>query len=233
MAYVEEIKQLDGACKRVSDGILPRDKTVTALIIAAASDVQLCNAILEVLETKDLVTLHTDFCIRVAELCSKNRNVHGLSREFGLYKAAIEKNPNSIKATLEFGNVFLADGKYVHANEFFEKAVVLSKAANNMVLQEQAYFGWSKGLAALSEIDKAIETMEAGAKAEGVPPYRSSFWAPAYLMVLNYSDTRSRDDVSRTHLEWGKWQREVIGPYERPATRNRDRNRKLRIGQAT
>jgi predicted O-linked N-acetylglucosamine transferase (SPINDLY family) len=153
-----------------------------------------------------------------------------LSREFVLYKAALQKNPNSIKATLEAGNMFLADGKYAQANEFFEKAVVLSKAANNMVLQEKAYFGWSNGLAALSEIDKAVEAMEAGAKAEGVPPYRSSFWAPAYLMVLNYSDTRSRDDVSRTHLEWGKWQREVIGPYERPATRNRDRNRKLRIG---
>jgi predicted O-linked N-acetylglucosamine transferase (SPINDLY family) len=118
----------------------------------------------------------------------------------------------------------------VHANEFFEKAVVLSKAANDMVLLQRAYGGWAKGLAALSEIDKAISTMEAGAKAEGVPPYRSFFWAPAYLMILNYSDTMSRDDVSRTHLEWGKWQREVIGPYERPVTRNRDRNRKLRIG---
>ena len=66
--------------------------------------------------------------------------------------------------------------------------------------------------------------------AGGTSPLESPFWAPAYLMVLNYSSSRSRDAVSQAHLEWGKLLRKRIGPCERPVAQNRDRSRVLKVG---
>jgi predicted O-linked N-acetylglucosamine transferase (SPINDLY family) len=35
---------------------------------------------------------------------------------------------------------------------------------------------------------------------------------------------------SQLHMQWGKWARSVVGPYERPLPQDRDRDRVLRIG---
>ena len=80
--------------------------------------------------------------------------------------------------------------------------------------------------------------MEAGAQEtgailpafKGVPPFRNPFWASAYLMLLNYSAKRARDDISRMHLSYGEWLRGRVGPSARPLARDRNRSRMLRIG---
>jgi predicted O-linked N-acetylglucosamine transferase (SPINDLY family) len=51
-----------------------------------------------------------------------------------------------------------------------------------------------------------------------------------YAFALNYSDSWSRDDVSKAHLEWGRLLREFLGPVERPRARDRTRDRRLKIG---
>ena len=53
----------------------------------------------------------------------------------------------------------------------------------------------------IGEADKALEMMEMGARAAGDSCIQSTFWAPAYLMMSNYSSVRSRDEIRHDHIE--------------------------------
>jgi hypothetical protein len=54
----------------------------------------------------------------------------------------------------------------------------------------------------IGEADKALEMMEMGARAAGDDScIQSTFWAPAYLMMSNYSSVRSRDEIRHDPFE--------------------------------
>jgi protein O-GlcNAc transferase len=230
MTYDDEIKRLRLACANPES--VENQQTLAALADGAYQDVGLCAAILLALEPVESKTLFSKFCCMVAERCCPHRAEHGvLKREFELYSAACRVDDQCTCALLELGNISSLTGQCVSSFPFYEKAVAAALAANQMGLAEQAYGGWAKALAALGEIEKALEIMETASKeTANTPPHRSCFWSSAYLMLLNYSDTRPRDTISALHLEWGTWLRESVGPCTRPLAEDRDRNRVLKIG---
>ena len=231
------LQTLEQACQDA--GIDESRRMLAALADSAVDDECLCTALLTALEAKGPADLHSEFCCRVAEGCGKRRNVPGMvKREFDLYATASRRNNASAKPLVGMGNISMRTGQCMSAIVQFEKAAGLAVAAKDAVMIELAFGGWSKALAQLGDIEEALCTMEAGAQEtgailpafKGVPPFRNPFWASAYLMLLNYSAKRARDDISRMHLSYGEWLRGRVGPSARPLARDRNRSRKLRIG---
>jgi protein O-GlcNAc transferase len=148
-----------------------------------------------------------------------------------LTSAAREQQTKSKIAAPAYYNMAVVHKKrreYLPAVKFLEKALEIHDKYYD------AYELMAMLLSTLGRVDEALK----------VPIFAAPFTLPIEggdcisaealrrkLMDRNFSDTLSRDEISKSHMEWGKDVRAFLGPaLEHPLSSSEDPDRRLRIG---